>query len=87
MMLAYYPDAALSAYVKIKAFALRTNCPTTAAMLACYLGLSMAAVERGTAQLRRPAPDEVVEIPESNLAPRQLGADVVLALSQDSAFH
>ncbi|AJC62122.1 hypothetical protein GZL_p00192 (plasmid) [Streptomyces sp. 769] len=63
---AHYSDVALSVYMKVKALAQRPEgCTAGAATLAAYLGLSKASVERGITQLRRPAPDGVVELAES----------------------
>ncbi|MEU2514717.1 hypothetical protein [Streptomyces syringium] len=63
---AFYADVALSVYMKIKALGARPEgCTAGAATLASYLGMSKASVERGLAQLRRPAPDGVVELPEN----------------------
>ncbi|MFJ9574716.1 hypothetical protein [Streptomyces bacillaris] len=60
---AFYADIALTVYVKVKALGLREEgCQARAATIASYLGISKASVERGLAQLARPAPDEVVEL-------------------------
>jgi hypothetical protein len=62
----FYADAALSVYMKIQALGRRPEgCTAGAATLASYLGVSTSTVERGIAQLRRPAPDGVVELPEN----------------------
>lgn len=62
---AQYPDAALSAYVKIAALALRPEgCTARVATLAVYLGMSKSAVERGLRPLTQPdIIDGVVEVP------------------------
>ncbi|MFJ8752304.1 hypothetical protein ACIREO_23655 [Streptomyces sp. NPDC102441] len=55
---------ALTVYMKIKALGQRPEgCTAGATVLASYLGLSCSSVERGIAQLRRPGPDGVVELP------------------------
>ncbi|MEU6405431.1 hypothetical protein [Streptomyces sp. NPDC046985] len=60
---AFYADIALAVYVKVKALGLREEgCQARAATIASYLGISKASVERGLAQLARPAPDQVVEL-------------------------
>ncbi|MCG7524039.1 hypothetical protein MHW47_06230 [Streptomyces sp. OfavH-34-F] len=60
---AFYADIALAVYVKVKALGLREEgCQARAATIASYLGVSKASVERGLAQLARPAPDQVVEL-------------------------
>lgn len=60
---AFYADIALAVYVKVKALGLREEgCQARAATIASYLGVSKASVERGLAQLARPAPDRVVEL-------------------------
>jgi hypothetical protein len=62
----WYGDAALAVYVKVAALSQRVEgCTAGVATLARYLGVSKSLVERGLAQLRRPAPDGVVEIPDS----------------------
>ncbi|CAL9621558.1 hypothetical protein SUDANB58_05848 (plasmid) [Streptomyces sp. enrichment culture] len=62
----HYSDAALSVYVKVKALGLRMEgCTAGIVTLASYLGLSASTVQRGLAQLRAPAPDGVVELPDS----------------------
>ncbi|CAL9599112.1 hypothetical protein [Streptomyces sp. enrichment culture] len=60
-----YSDAALAAYVKIAALALRPEgCTARVTTLATYLGMSKSAVERGLKQLRNPDPvDGIVEVP------------------------
>jgi hypothetical protein len=59
----FYPDVALSAYVKVAALAARPEaCEAKTVTLAVYLGMSTASVERGLAALSRPAPDGVVEL-------------------------
>ncbi|WP_326780404.1 hypothetical protein OG481_09670 [Streptomyces longwoodensis] len=62
---AQYADAALSAYVKVAALALRPEgCTAKVSVLAEYLGMSKSAVERGLRQLAQP--DDVdgwVEVP------------------------
>ncbi|QCX82170.1 hypothetical protein C9F11_42950 (plasmid) [Streptomyces sp. YIM 121038] len=61
---AHYADVALAVYMKIKALARREEgCTAGATVLASYLGLSRSSVERGIAQLRRPGPDGVIELP------------------------
>ncbi|MGW1616412.1 hypothetical protein ACWCQZ_44595 [Streptomyces sp. NPDC002285] len=61
---AHYADVALAVYMKIKALGQRPEgCTAGTAVLASYLGLSRSSVERGIAQLRRPGPDGVVELP------------------------
>ncbi|MFJ6438236.1 hypothetical protein [Streptomyces sp. NPDC091416] len=61
---AQYADVALSVYMKIKALGQRPEgCTAGTAVLASYLGLSRSSVERGIAQLRRPGPDGVIELP------------------------
>lgn len=61
---AHYEDVALTVYMKIKALGQRPEgCTAGATVLASYLGLSCSSVERGIAQLRRPGPDGVVELP------------------------
>ncbi|MFF8415262.1 helix-turn-helix domain-containing protein [Streptomyces omiyaensis] len=63
---AYYSDAALTVYMKIKALGARKEaCTAGLATLASYLGLSVSTVQRGLAELRSAAPDGVVELPES----------------------
>lgn len=63
---AFYSDAALSVYMKVKALCRRPEgCTASTATLARYLRLSTSTVERGLAQLRHPAPDGVVELAES----------------------
>ncbi|MFB7468810.1 hypothetical protein ACFCZ1_35900 [Streptomyces sp. NPDC056224] len=63
---AHYSDAALNVYMKIKALGQRPEgCTAGIATLASYLGLSSSTVERAVAQLRNPAPDGVVELPEN----------------------
>lgn len=58
-----YQDVALSVYVKVKALGLRPEgCQAKSTTIASYLGLSVASVERGMTQLRRPGPDGVVEL-------------------------
>ncbi|MEU2181504.1 hypothetical protein [Streptomyces thermolilacinus] len=61
---AQYGDAALSAYVKVAALALRPEgCTARVATLAEYLGLPKRTVERGLQDLTRPDPvDGVVEV-------------------------
>ncbi|GHG22830.1 hypothetical protein ACFFSH_28845 [Streptomyces filamentosus] len=60
----HYADVALSVYMKIKALGQRPEgCTAGAAVLASYLGVSRSSVERGIAQLRRPGPDGVIELP------------------------
>ncbi|EFE72492.1 conserved hypothetical protein [Streptomyces viridosporus ATCC 14672] len=62
----HYTDAALSVYIKVKALGLRAEgCTAGIATLASYLGLSPSTVQRGLAQLRAPAPDGIVELPDS----------------------
>ncbi|MEU5921278.1 hypothetical protein [Streptomyces sp. NPDC047141] len=62
----HYTDAALSVYIKVKALGLRPEgCTAGIATLASYLGLSASTVQRGLAQLRSPAPDGVIELPDS----------------------
>jgi hypothetical protein len=59
----HYQDVALSVYVKVKALGLRPEgCQARTETIASYLGLSVASVERGMTQLRRPGPDGVVEL-------------------------
>ncbi|MFI6645711.1 hypothetical protein [Streptomyces sp. NPDC050504] len=61
---AHYADVALSVYIKVKALGRRPEgCTAGTRTLASYLGLSRSSVERGIAQLRRPGPDGVVELP------------------------
>ncbi|MET7604915.1 hypothetical protein ABZS96_20790 [Streptomyces avermitilis] len=61
---AHYADVALTVYMKIKALGQRPEgCTAGTAVLASYLGLSRSSVERGIAQLRRPGPDGVIELP------------------------
>lgn len=56
-------DAALSAYVKVKALAQRPEgCTAGVAVLARYLNLGKSTVERALGELMRPAPDGVVEL-------------------------
>lgn len=64
---AYYSDATLSVYMKIKALGQRPEgCTAGVATLASYLGLSVSTVERAMAQLRSDtAPDGIVELPEN----------------------
>ncbi|WP_189835907.1 helix-turn-helix domain-containing protein [Streptomyces zaomyceticus] len=63
---AYYSDAAVTVYIKIKALGVRKEaCTAGLATLASYLGLSVSTVQRGLAELRSPAPDGVIELPES----------------------
>ncbi|MFD8646001.1 helix-turn-helix domain-containing protein [Streptomyces zaomyceticus] len=63
---AHYSDAALTVYIKIKALGVRKEaCTAGLATLASYLGLSVSTVQRGLAELRSPAPDGVVELPDS----------------------
>lgn len=63
---ASYADVALSVYMKVKALSARPEgCTAGAERLASYLGMSKSSVERGLAQLRRPAADGVVELPEN----------------------
>ncbi|GHE10926.1 hypothetical protein [Streptomyces alanosinicus] len=58
-----YEDVALSVYVKVKGLGLRPEgCQAKSVTIASYLGMSVASVERGMTQLRRPAPDGVVEL-------------------------
>lgn len=60
---AWYSDIALSVYVKVAALGARPQgCTAGTATIASYLSLSKASVERGMAQLRRPAPDGAVEL-------------------------
>lgn len=60
----HYADVTLSVYMKIKALGQRPDgCTAGTAVLASYLGLSRSSVERGIAQLRRPGPDGVIELP------------------------
>ncbi|MGW3269066.1 hypothetical protein [Streptomyces sp. NPDC001056] len=60
---AAYADVALSVYVKVKALGLRPEgCQAKSSTIASYLGMSVASVERGMTQLRRPGPDGVVEL-------------------------
>ncbi|MEU2354539.1 hypothetical protein ABZ599_16480 [Streptomyces misionensis] len=55
---------ALAVYMKIKALGQRPEgCTAGTTVLASYLGLSRSSVERGIAQLRRPGPDGVIELP------------------------
>ncbi|MFI1258937.1 hypothetical protein ACH4U6_34895 [Streptomyces netropsis] len=62
----FYADVALSVYMKVKALGARPEgCTAGAERLASYLGMSKSSVERGLTQLRRPAPDGVVELPEN----------------------
>jgi hypothetical protein len=59
----FYADIALAVYVKVKALGIREEgCQAKSATIASYLHLSKASVERGLAQLSRPAPDQVVEL-------------------------
>ncbi|MFE9428959.1 hypothetical protein ACFYNO_39120 [Kitasatospora sp. NPDC006697] len=59
----FYADIALAVYVKVKALGMREEgCQAKSATIASYLYLSKASVERGLAQLSRPAPDQVVEL-------------------------
>ncbi|WP_327378646.1 hypothetical protein OG393_32545 (plasmid) [Streptomyces sp. NBC_01216] len=59
----FYADIALAVYVKVKALGMREEgCQAKSATIASYLRLSKASVERGLAQLSRPAPDQVVEL-------------------------
>ncbi|TLQ38780.1 hypothetical protein FEF34_40735 [Streptomyces marianii] len=59
----FYPDVALSVYVKVAALAARPEgCEAKAETLASYLGLSKASVERGLTALSKPAPDGVAEL-------------------------
>jgi hypothetical protein len=61
---AHYADIALTVYMKIKALGQRPEgCTAGTTVLASYLGLSRSSVERGIAQLRRPGPDGVIELP------------------------
>jgi hypothetical protein len=62
---AQYADAALSAYVKVAALALRPEgCTAKVAVMAGYLGMSKSAVERGLRQLAQPDDvDGLVEVP------------------------
>lgn len=63
---AYYSDAAVTVYMKIKALGVRKEaCTAGLATLASYLGLSISTVQRGLAELRSPAPDGVIELPDS----------------------
>ncbi|WP_241845776.1 hypothetical protein [Streptomyces sp. CB02261] len=63
---AYYSDAAVTVYMKIKALGMRNEaCTAGLATLASYLGLSISTVQRGLAELRSPAPDGVIELPDS----------------------
>ncbi|MFF9504539.1 helix-turn-helix domain-containing protein [Streptomyces sp. NPDC014656] len=63
---AHYSDAAVTVYIKIKALGARKEaCTAGLATLASYLGLSVSTVQRGLAELRSPAPDGVVELPDS----------------------
>ncbi|MGW4040857.1 winged helix-turn-helix domain-containing protein [Streptomyces sp. NPDC004778] len=62
----HYSDAALSVYMKVKALGARPEgCTAGVDTLASYLGLSASTVHRGLAQLRAPADDGVVELPDS----------------------
>ncbi|MFE2209091.1 MULTISPECIES: winged helix-turn-helix domain-containing protein [Streptomyces] len=62
----HYSDAALSVYMKVKALGARPEgCTAGVSTLASYLGLSASTVHRGLAQLRAPAEDGVVELPDS----------------------
>ncbi|MEV0887791.1 winged helix-turn-helix domain-containing protein [Streptomyces microflavus] len=62
----HYSDAALSVYMKVKALGARPEgCTAGVSTLASYLGLSASTVHRGLAQLRAPADDGVVELPDS----------------------
>jgi hypothetical protein len=62
----FYADVALSVYVKVKALASRPEgCTAGTAVIASYLGLSTASVERGITLLRQAAPDGVVELPQN----------------------
>ncbi|MEU1228884.1 hypothetical protein [Streptomyces sp. NPDC005828] len=62
----HYTDAAVSVYIKVKALGLRPEgCTAGVATLASYLGLSASTVQRGLAQLRAPAADGVIELPDS----------------------
>ncbi|MFF4761393.1 hypothetical protein [Streptomyces sp. NPDC001292] len=59
----HYQDVTLSVYVKIAALAARPEgCQAKTSTIASYLGLSVASVDRGMKQLRRPGPDGVVEL-------------------------
>ncbi|WP_250305133.1 hypothetical protein [Streptomyces sp. A 4/2] len=59
----FYADIALAVYVKVKALGMREEgCQARSSTIAAYLHLSKASVERGLAQLSRPAPDQVVEL-------------------------
>ncbi|MER5570617.1 hypothetical protein ABT083_31165 [Streptomyces goshikiensis] len=63
---AFYSDAALTVYMKIKALGLRPEgCTAGVKTLAEYLSLSVSTVERGIGQLRAVAPDGITELPES----------------------
>ncbi|MFD3337084.1 hypothetical protein ACFWV1_31280 [Streptomyces sp. NPDC058700] len=63
---AYYSNAALTVYMKVKALGVRSEaCTAGLATLASYLGLSISTVQRGLAELRSPAPDGVIELPDS----------------------
>ncbi|MCZ0983617.1 hypothetical protein O1L60_43320 [Streptomyces diastatochromogenes] len=62
----YYSDAALNVYIKVKALGLRLDgCTAGLKTLASYLELSPSTVKRGLAELRSPAPDGVIELPDS----------------------
>ncbi|WP_331748285.1 hypothetical protein [Streptomyces sp. NBC_00648] len=59
----YYPDIALSVYVKVAALGARPEgCTAKASTIAGYLGVSKASVERGLTALSRPGHDGVVEL-------------------------
>ncbi|MFJ5711689.1 hypothetical protein [Streptomyces sp. NPDC093105] len=63
---AHYSDVAVTVYIKIKALGARKEaCTAGLATLASYLGLSVSTVQRGLAELRAPAPDGVIELPDS----------------------
>ncbi|MEU8521299.1 hypothetical protein [Streptomyces sp. NPDC048577] len=62
-----YMDVSLTVYMKVKALGARIEgCTAAVATLALYLSLSVATINRGLAQLRKPAADGIVEIAENN---------------------
>ncbi|MEU3464794.1 hypothetical protein ABZ721_33200 [Streptomyces sp. NPDC006733] len=63
---AHYSDAALAVYMKISALGRRAEgCTAAVPVLAAYLHLGRATVERSLTQLRNPGPDGVVELPDT----------------------
>ncbi|MFE1343426.1 hypothetical protein [Streptomyces sp. NPDC058757] len=62
----HYSDVAVTVYIKIKALGVRKEaCTAGLTTLASYLGLSVSTVQRGLSELRSPAPDGVIELPDS----------------------